>query len=583
MKRFALFTVLLLLLTATSALAAVSLEPPVADAFSGREWAGYTPLDFTYSHGDNGVCYVAMKKGSRNILCILEQRGDGYAITQTGEGVLLPGNTPVSLYNEGMLQISYDNITYKGISGISIYSSWYYKAPSTLDVIEARIPRAEGGYYRLESIATNAIRGIGISLCGDDGEAQGPYASEKLGWDLSADLGYFNMAEYLDLALEAIDRAVFSDSSVPYEPMPFTFEESLAKWHGSAHQWEGYTLALADGFLENGEGMAYLLFQKEGENTLCFLTWNGESWETLFTNSNALLPGDTLPIFSFETYVWLDIIYPEGAPGGGGLTLACERRNGQWYLERLEIDIPGKDGTYVDHLCLQCYEDRQHLFLGGRTLHQGRNPQDSLPVAGELYIESMPQINMGDLDLDAITDRALALYAGVCFSPVIPDSPGESPFPKGTLVDFTPRETYPVYSGPGKDTLRAAKGKALVSTNDWIQVFGREGDWILIQYGLDNGVLRMGYITAESLPKGVTAEPLAFSRQGGRVSAECTLTDDPLGRQGTLAVLKEGTAVTSLAALGDTWRYVEGADEKGKMFRGFMPERDFAVAPGGAD
>ena len=59
-------------------------------------------------------------------------------------------------------------------------------------------------------------------------------------------------------------------------------------------------------------------------------------------------------------------------------------------------------------------------------------------------------------------------------------------------IKFTGRQKFPVYSGPGTQYLRAANGKALVSTNDWIQVFGEENGWILIQYDLNSKHMRMG-------------------------------------------------------------------------------------------
>ena len=77
--------------------------------------------------------------------------------------------------------------------------------------------------------------------------------------------------------------------------------------------------------------------------------------------------------------------------------------------------------------------------------------------------------------------------------------------PQGELiaedVKFAKGEKYEVYSGPGKDYLHAADGKAAVSTNDWIQVFGKENGWILIQYEIDKDHMRFGWIPEKALPK----------------------------------------------------------------------------------
>ena len=62
--------------------------------------------------------------------------------------------------------------------------------------------------------------------------------------------------------------------------------------------------------------------------------------------------------------------------------------------------------------------------------------------------------------------------------------------PEGTLsaevISFTGNQTYAVFSAPTKKSIRGAKGRARVSTNGWIQVFGAEDDWILVQYDISD-------------------------------------------------------------------------------------------------
>ncbi|MDO5023061.1 MAG: hypothetical protein Q4E07_07000, partial [Eubacteriales bacterium] len=54
--------------------------------------------------------------------------------------------------------------------------------------------------------------------------------------------------------------------------------------------------------------------------------------------------------------------------------------------------------------------------------------------------------------------------------------------PLGTLqahkVKFPQGQKYPVYQGPGEEYARSGNGKASVSTNDWVQVFGEENGWL---------------------------------------------------------------------------------------------------------
>ena len=78
------------------------------------------------------------------------------------------------------------------------------------------------------------------------------------------------------------------------------------------------------------------------------------------------------------------------------------------------------------------------------------------------------------------------------------------------VISFTGNQTYAVYSAPDKKSIRGAKSRARVSTNGWIQVFGYEDDWILVQYDITKEHNRIGYIYKNALPKdvdGAGAEP----------------------------------------------------------------------------
>ena len=80
---------------------------------------------------------------------------------------------------------------------------------------------------------------------------------------------------------------------------------------------------------------------------------------------------------------------------------------------------------------------------------------------------------------------ALLLALLICFAAALADTGSRPEIPQGTLnaevMPFTPGQTYAVYSAPDSRSIRGAKGRARVSTNGWIQVFGAEGDWLLVQ------------------------------------------------------------------------------------------------------
>lgn len=131
-----------------------------------------------------------------------------------------------------------------------------------------------------------------------------------------------------------------------------------------------------------------------------------------------------------------------------------------------------------------------------------------------------------------------------------------------------------VYTGPGKEYVRAAKGKAVASTNGDIRIAGSEDEWLLIEYEIDPGKNRVGYTPLASIKGRVEYEELEFDYTPAYVFASCKLTDDPNGIGTTLAKLKEGTAVTVLCYYRSTdedWAYVE-ADTSSGWMRGFIPE-----------
>ena len=145
--------------------------------------------------------------------------------------------------------------------------------------------------------------------------------------------------------------------------------------------------------------------------------------------------------------------------------------------------------------------------------------------------------------------------------------------PEGTLsakvLPFTGNQTYPVFSAPDKNSIRGAKNRARVSTNGWIQVFGYEGDWILVQYDITKKHNRIGYIYKNALPREVEVQELNLKKADAVVNYDVEVTDDPLVRQAALAKLTENSRVICLGTMG-TWTYVED-EENGKRFRGFVP------------
>ncbi|MBQ8619289.1 MAG: hypothetical protein IJ418_17545 [Clostridia bacterium] len=137
-------------------------------------------------------------------------------------------------------------------------------------------------------------------------------------------------------------------------------------------------------------------------------------------------------------------------------------------------------------------------------------------------------------------------------------------------VKFTGGQKYPVYTGPGEQYERSGNGKGSVSTNDWIQVFGRVDDYIMIQYDISAERYRIGWIDAAALPKDAKVPWISFGGGEQMLQRDCTLTDDPLNSGTALYHLSAGTQVINLCNLGYDWVYIQ-VNENGKPCCGFVP------------
>ncbi len=145
---------------------------------------------------------------------------------------------------------------------------------------------------------------------------------------------------------------------------------------------------------------------------------------------------------------------------------------------------------------------------------------------------------------------------------------------KAQKVKFTGGRNYPVYLGPGEEYQRSGKGKGSVSTNDWIQVFGRYNDWIMIQYDISADQYRIGWIEDDALPRGANVPQINFfmlkQKDYNDVIERCILTDDPFNSQNVLAVLEVDTPLCEIVYNMGGWSYVRVTID-GVDVCGFVP------------
>ena len=122
------------------------------------------------------------------------------------------------------------------------------------------------------------------------------------------------------------------------------------------------------------------------------------------------------------------------------------------------------------------------------------------------------------------------------------------------LYYWPTNQIIPVYSAPTKTAFVEANGKAKVSTNDWILIYGGDKDYYLIQYAINESSMRFGYITKQSLNYFTPLE-MMWSNQKATVKSKTNLINDPLGSETKIKSVAAGAAVELLGALNG-WAYV---------------------------
>ena len=144
-------------------------------------------------------------------------------------------------------------------------------------------------------------------------------------------------------------------------------------------------------------------------------------------------------------------------------------------------------------------------------------------------------------------------------------------------IRFPAGDKYPVYYGPGYGYDRMADGKASVSTNGWIRVYGEEtgtvldrhgspGASILIEYEITEGRHRFGWVASADLPDSVSVwQQLPWQWGYAHTNQTTSVTDDPFYSQTGVATLSAGTDVQVLLEIGD-WTYIDAPP-----IRGFVP------------
>lgn len=191
-------------------------------------------------------------------------------------------------------------------------------------------------------------------------------------------------------------------------------------------------------------------------------------------------------------------------------------------------------------------------------------------------VSGVVETAMAQFSMDRFPKTVAAAREHLTNPPTIPYSPwnwsAAYGFPQPSqYAKLTAGKQYAVYSAPSENSFRAANGKALLSTNDWVQVFFEEDGYLLVQYAISSHQYRIGYITADAVKDLSEVNAIgSWANYPAEVLRTSSLTDDPLNSCGAVMTLQQGQQVTYLGQLGLEWAFVETTTAQGKQIRGFV-------------
>ena len=338
----------------------------------------------------------------------------------------------------------------------------------------------------------------------------------------------------------------------------------------SDRSFDGYTIGL-QGYMEAaraGHGYAFVLAQKDGRNVLYGFRSSGQQGFRHFLTTDSAVPQGQ-GVFRLQNIGGQVIeTYPsaESAVASGHYTLSDA-------AIAIHFQVPDNEEYDNWTLYTDCDDSGQWqvrwIFANGfGTKYSEAQLTDSGVTT---YFELVPQGSA-----QGVVETSLRHFSWDAFPKSLQEAQDKLTTPpsipagelKAQRIQFTGGRKYEVYTGPGPEYLRAGKGNAAVSTNDWIQVFGSENGYLLIQYDISANRNRFGYIPESALPGGTSVGPLPFRYEDATILANTILTDDPLNSRAALCTLSGGESVKWLAAMGD-WVYVE-ANSSGQPVRGFV-------------
>lgn len=355
------------------------------------------------------------------------------------------------------------------------------------------------------------------------------------------------------------------------ERLPDGVNEILS---GSA--WESYEVTNVDSSTawgQPGDVIAAVLSKGE-RNVLCLFTDASGQWKLVVKREKALYAGDQKLVMTFPDQ-HLDFWYEFDDRLEEYWFKPVGKNKEKWEMVQACIwtyDSPNPEAGDSAEV-VEIKPTGNGLSYRGYHYETGKT---SVETAKKTTVSGVIYTDLDEFNIYTFPKSLSKARQKLTQPPTLPVNTQRDALPEGKTGSFRKDEKYPVYSGPSEDYYRAANGKASVSTNDWIQIFGCENDMVLIQYAISSEKSRFGYIPSEAVRDRSQLEVLEPAYLPASVSKACSLTDDPLKTKAEVARLGEGEAVRYLATFGSEWTYVETLTEP--PMRGFVPSEAVVIS-----
>lgn len=341
-------------------------------------------------------------------------------------------------------------------------------------------------------------------------------------------------------------------------------------------EWDGATVVSIDA----GEDQGAASVERDGRYVLAVLQKDAGGWSVSQVNETLLDMSELPALYGVEPdeegVPWRFQIRPDD-DFSNMLWISCEGG----MLSLYEINIQD-----IDTVQRLVPETRRMNLETAYILVYGKNGGTILEVYaqdmnGSVFCDTVAvdpaEFDVNKKGFSEILARAGAYVAQRNDPPFVVSDGSAYALPKPQLARFKKSGKYDVYTGPGTQYAREANGKASVSTNGWIQVFGEENGWLLVQYNVNGSQNRFGYIKATQQAAGVSVPALTWGSETAAYVDRPHLTNDPLRSFMEIDVIMPASnTYRRLGTLGGL-DYIETVTSQGKRVRAFAQREELGL------